>query len=81
MLQRAIENEVEEFVAAHASSRTNEDARRWCATVLPARQILTGLGALRSGSRESAISAPRRESLLIAAFFRGICGGCPASTP
>lgn len=47
MLQQAIENEVEEFVAAHSSCRIDENrqavVRNGC---LPPRTILTGLGPL-----------------------------------
>jgi transposase-like protein len=47
MLQAAIENEVDEFVLAHAAVRTEQER---AAVVrngsLPARKILTGLGAL-----------------------------------
>ena len=47
MLQKAIENEVEEFVAAHASCRTNEDHQAVVRNgSLPPRKILTGIGPL-----------------------------------
>jgi transposase-like protein len=47
MLQIAIENEVEEFVAAHASFRTVDDRQAVVRNgSLPARQIVTGLGPL-----------------------------------
>jgi putative transposase len=47
MLQQAIENEVEEFVAAHVTSRTDSNRQAVVRNgSLPARQILTGLGAL-----------------------------------
>lgn len=47
MLQQAIENEVEEFVAAHVASRTDSNRQAVVRNgSLPARQILTGLGAL-----------------------------------
>jgi len=47
MLQKAIENEVHEFVEAHASVRTNDDHQAVVRNgSLPARQILTGLGPL-----------------------------------
>ena len=47
MLQQAIENEVEEFVAAHAPCRTGEDRQAVVRNgSLPARKILTGIGAL-----------------------------------
>jgi len=45
MLQKAIENEVQEFVAAHGGLRTEEDRQAVVRNgSLPARQILTGLG-------------------------------------
>jgi putative transposase len=47
MLQQAIENEVQEFVEAHASLRTTDDHQAVVRNgSLPARQIVTGLGAL-----------------------------------
>jgi putative transposase len=47
MLQKAIENEVHEFVEAHASVRTNDDHQAVVRNgSLPARQVLTGLGPL-----------------------------------
>jgi transposase-like protein len=47
MLQKAIENEVQEFVEAHACLRTNDDRQAVVRNgSMPARQILTGLGAL-----------------------------------
>jgi putative transposase len=47
MLQQAIENEVEEFVAAHVSCRTVEDRQAVVRNgTLPPRKILTGLGAM-----------------------------------
>ncbi len=48
MLQQAIANEVDEFVAAHASCRTPEDLQAVVRNgSLPARKIVTGLGALK----------------------------------
>ena len=48
MLQQAIENEVQEFLEAHVSVRTNEDRQAVVGNgSLPARKILTGLGALK----------------------------------
>jgi transposase-like protein len=47
MLQTAVENEVQEFIAAHASSRTESGHQAVVRNgSLPARKILTGLGAL-----------------------------------
>jgi transposase-like protein len=47
MLQAAIENEVDEFVLAHAASRTEQERAAVVRNgTLPARKILTGLGAL-----------------------------------
>lgn len=47
MLQQAIENEVEEFVAGHGSCRTSEDRQAVVRNgSLPARKILTGIGPL-----------------------------------
>lgn len=47
MLQRAIENEVEEFVVAHASCRTAQNHQGVVRNgSLPARKILTGIGPL-----------------------------------
>jgi len=47
MLMEAIENEVEEFVQAHASLRTGDDRQAVVRNgSLPARQIVTGLGLL-----------------------------------
>lgn len=47
MLQKAIENEVQEFVAAHGELRTQEDRQAVVRNgSLPARQILPGLGPL-----------------------------------
>jgi len=48
MLQQAIENEVQEFLEAHASVRTSQDRQAVVGNgSLPARKILTGLGALK----------------------------------
>jgi putative transposase len=48
MLQQAIENEVQEFLEAHASVRTSQDRQAVVGNgSLPARKILTGLGALQ----------------------------------
>ena len=48
MLQQAIENEVQEFIEAHASVRTSHDRQALVGNgSLPARKILTGLGALK----------------------------------
>lgn len=48
MLQQAIENEVQEFLEAHASVRTKQDRQAVVGNgSLPARKILTGLGALK----------------------------------
>ena len=48
MLQQAIENEVQEFLQAHASVRTSQDRQAVVGNgSLPARKILTGLGALK----------------------------------
>jgi len=48
MLQQAIENEVQEFLQAHASVRTSQDRQAVVGNgSLPARKILTGLGALQ----------------------------------
>jgi len=47
MLQTAIENEVHEFVASHASTRMGDDRQAVVRNgSLPARQIVTGLGPL-----------------------------------
>jgi len=47
MLQAAIENEVDEFVTGHASVRTDQDRQAVVRNgSLPARKILTGIGAL-----------------------------------
>lgn len=47
LLQQAIENEVDEFVAAHASSRTPEDRQAVVRNgSLPPRKILTGVGGV-----------------------------------
>src|ERR1041385_8980883 len=47
MLQKAIENEVQEFVEAHADLRTTDDRQAVVRNgSIPARQIVTGLGAL-----------------------------------
>ena len=47
MLQQAIENEVQEFVDAHGLARTSDDRQAVVRNgSLPARQIVTGLGAL-----------------------------------
>jgi putative transposase len=47
MLQQAIENEVQEFVQVHASLRTSDDRQALVRNgSMPARQIVTGLGAL-----------------------------------
>jgi transposase-like protein len=48
MLQQAIENEVQEFLEAHASVRTSQDRQAVVGNgSLPGRKILTGLGALK----------------------------------
>ena len=48
MLQQAIENEVQEFLQAHASIRTSQDRQAVVGNgSLPARKVLTGLGALK----------------------------------
>jgi len=48
MLQQAIENEVQEFIEAHASVRTKHDRQAVVGNgSLPARKILTGLGTLK----------------------------------
>jgi len=48
MLQQAIENEVQEFLEAHASVRTSQERQAVVGNgSLPARKILTGLGALK----------------------------------
>jgi len=47
MLQKAIENEVQEFVQAHAGLRTDDDRQAVVRNgSLPSRQIVTGLGSL-----------------------------------
>ena len=47
MLQQAIENEVQEFVGAHAGLRTSDDRQAVVRNgSMPTRQIATGLGAL-----------------------------------
>jgi transposase-like protein len=47
MLQKAIENEVQEFVQTHAGLRTTDDRQAVVRNgSMPPRQILTGLGAL-----------------------------------
>lgn len=47
MLQQAIENEVQEFVEAHASLRTSDDRQAVVRNgSMPTRQIVTGLGGL-----------------------------------
>lgn len=47
MLQKAIENEVQEFVQAHTELRTDEDLQAVVRNgSLPPRQIVTGLGSL-----------------------------------
>src|SRR3954466_15036578 len=47
MLQKAIENEVEEFVRVHGDLRTDDDLQAVVRNgVLPRRQIVTGLGPL-----------------------------------
>lgn len=47
LLQQAIENEVDEFVAAHASSRTLEDRQAVVRNgSMPPRKIVTGMGAV-----------------------------------
>jgi transposase-like protein len=47
MLQQAIENEIQEFVEAHADVRTTDDRQAVVRNgSMPARQIVTGLGAL-----------------------------------
>jgi len=48
MLQQAIENEVQEFLQAHGSIRTSQDRQAVVGNgSLPARKIITGLGALK----------------------------------
>lgn len=63
MLQQAIENEVQEFVAAHASARTPEDRQAVVRNgSLPARQLLSGMGALKVQQprvRDRRLSEPR----------------------
>jgi transposase-like protein len=70
MLQKAIENEVEEFVEAHGSCRTHQDRQAVVRNgSLPSRKILTGIGPLevrqpRARDRREGQKVSFRSSLL-----------------
>jgi transposase-like protein len=78
LLQQAIENEVQEFVQAHAGLRTNEDRQALVRNgSLPARQLVTGLGPLavqqpRVRDRRSAGEKVQFNSHLLPKYLRRV---------